>query len=297
MAVTVANLKAAQTFYIEALGFHMTAVETIAGEAFAALTGLAAPRARLAVMQLGAQILELTEFADPGRPYPEPRAANDPWFQHFAIAVSDMDQAFAELSRFGAEPISHGGPQRLPPSTGDVTAYKFRDPDGHPLELSHAPQNHWATDAASTGPATLGLDHSALAVADLDASLRFYTEGLGLRLGPRALNQGPEQARLDGLDDPKVDILTLTTADSGPHLELLHYRQPRSAAPPLWPGMNDIAAARLVMRTQALDQVVERAIAAGGARISTRIVETASGRRVLLRDPDGHILDLISPID
>ena len=36
------------------------------------------------------------------------------------------------------EPPGHG-PQLLPPSTGSVTAFKVRDPDGHPLELSYNP--------------------------------------------------------------------------------------------------------------------------------------------------------------
>ena len=35
----------------------------------------------------------------------------------------------------GWRPISEGGPQLLPPSNGAVRAFKFRDPDGHPLEL------------------------------------------------------------------------------------------------------------------------------------------------------------------
>jgi catechol 2,3-dioxygenase-like lactoylglutathione lyase family enzyme len=254
--------------------------------------------ATAAVMRLGAQTLELVQFANAGAPYPAPRAANDPWFQHFAIAVSDVDQVFAQLGRFAAQPISHGGPQRLPPSTGDVTAYKFRDPDGHPLELSQAPKGPWADQSRSPGDQpTLGIDHSALAVADLDASLQFYTFGLGLRLGPPALNQGPEQARLDGLDDPVVDIATLTTAQGGPHLELLHYRRPKSMASPVKLNADDIAATRLVMHTADLDRTTERALAAGATRRSRRIVESETSRTVLLSDPNGHLLQLIAPND
>lgn len=70
-------------------------------------------------------------------PCPVPAAANDPWFQHFAIAVGDMAAAYPTLLDLGHTPISHGGPQLPPPNTGAVTAYKFRDPDGHPLELSY----------------------------------------------------------------------------------------------------------------------------------------------------------------
>lgn len=300
IGLTVSNLEAAQRFYTEALGFRTVGLEQRQGEAFAALTGLDDASATAAVMRLGAQTLELVEFASAGagQPYPAPSASNDPWFQHFAIAVSDMDQVFAQLGQFAAQPISHGGPQRLPPSTGDVTAYKFRDPDGHPLELSHAPKGPWADQSRSPGDQpTLGIDHSALAVANLDASLQFYTFGLGLRLGPPALNQGPEQARLDGLDDPVVDIATLTTAQGGPHLELLHYRRPKSMASPVKLNADDIAATRLVMHTADLDRTTKRALAAGATRRSRRIVDLATSRTVLLSDPDGHLLQLIGPSD
>jgi len=295
IGVSVANLEAAQDFYTGALGFRTVGLETRQGEVFAALTGVHDARARVAVMQLGEQTLELVEFANRGAPYPEPRAANDPWFQHFAIAVRDMDQAFAALSRSNAQPISHGGPQRLPPSTGDVVAYKFRDPDGHPLELSQAPQSPWTGMSSSTAQSTLGIDHSGLAVADLDASLRLYTFGLGLRLGAPSLNQGPEQARLDGLDDPVVDIATLRTAQTGPHLELLHYRRPKSVAPPSELCVHDIAAVRLVMRTETLDLITQRALQAGAVRVSRMTINTPTGRRILLRDPDNHFLELVGP--
>jgi catechol 2,3-dioxygenase-like lactoylglutathione lyase family enzyme len=209
-----------------------------------------------------------------------------------------MDKAFAQLSPVQTQPISRDGPERLPPSTGDVTAYKFRDPEGHPLELSHAPQSHWATQARQrVGQPTLGIDHSAVAVADLDASRTFYIEALGFRLGSPSLNQGPEQARLDGLVDPVVDIATLTTPGPGPHLELLHYRTPISSRPPRTFAVNDIAAVRVVMHTAELDLLAERALAAGATRVSAGIVPIAKARRVLLRDLDGHLLELVGDDD
>jgi len=47
-----------------------------------------------------------------------------------------MDAAHARvLADARAQPISQDGPQTLPPVDGSVRAWKFRDPDGHPLEL------------------------------------------------------------------------------------------------------------------------------------------------------------------
>ena len=209
LALNVADLERSRNFYVDGLGF--TPAET--------------EEAGCARLRLGAQEILLVQAPADAAPYPTPRAADDPWFQHFAIAVSDMEAAYAQLRPHVREPISRDGPVLLPPSTGSVTAFKFRDPDGHPLELSFAPQSAWAKAAKAGGPLFQGVDHTALAVSDLEASLTFYT-ALGLRPGPRLLNRGPEQDRLDGLDGVELDIAVLFTPEPGPHLELLHYRRP-----------------------------------------------------------------------
>ena len=102
---------------------------------------------------------------------------DDTAFQHFAIVVSDMDLALAQLRGApGWTPISIGGPQRLPQRSGGVTAFKFQDPDGHPLELlafpEHAVPPHW-TERSAYG-IFLGIDHSAISVRDTAISTAFY---------------------------------------------------------------------------------------------------------------------------
>ena len=87
-------------------------------------------------MRLGDQEIALVRFSARGRPYPPGSRSDDLWFQHLAIVVSNMDAAYAHLSSHpGWRPVSEGGPQLLPPMNGAVRAFKFRDPDGHPLEL------------------------------------------------------------------------------------------------------------------------------------------------------------------
>ena len=280
IGLIVADLDAACAFYIEALGFVR-------------LGGMIdGHRTKTAVLRLGRQEIELTAFDPPGAPYPQPRAANDPWFQHFAIVVSDMDAAYGRLSRYGQQPISEGGPQLLPPSTGSVTAYKFRDPDGHPLELSFIPGSDWlkAPPKAEAGP-FLGIDHSALAVRDLDASVAFYTDVLGLSLAGRFLNQGPEQDRLDGLKDVQLDIVALETADAGPHIELLHYRSPRAdaePAEPAEPAPSDIQATRLIVGVHDLDALTARLDA---ALRPWSPVDDGSDHRAHTRDLDEHLIE------
>jgi catechol 2,3-dioxygenase-like lactoylglutathione lyase family enzyme len=254
LTLNVHDLDRAVDFYVRALGFTVEA--------------LANNRACLAI---GMQKIELVP-QPLGAPYPEPRAANVPWFQHFAIAVAHMGTAYEQLSRFSPEPITLGGPQLLPPSTGSVTAYKFRDPDGHPLELSYALGSIWSHVQAPAGAVFLGIDHTALAVHSLEASIAFYT-GPGFRLGTRSVNKGPEQTRLDGLHDAVVDIVTLLTPEAGPHIELLHYRSPASAA------LRDVAPGDI-----AATQTVLAPLCAAAQS------DSADPAIASQRDPDGHLL-------
>lgn len=236
LTLSVGDLDAVRAFYVEALGFAAGPVQADGA----------------VVLELGGREVALAPAPAGARPYPSPRAANDPWFQHFAIAVADMDAAYARLQRWGAGPISRGGPQRLPESSGGVTAYKFRDPEGRPLELSSAPGGPWAAAAAARPDAVfLSVDHIALAVADLEASLAFYT-GLGFCESGRALNRGAEQDRLDGLDSAVVDIVVLATPEPGPHIELLHYRTPSPPAPRRV-ATGDLAATCLVLTRHGAD--------------------------------------------
>ena len=182
----------------------------------------------------------------PGRPGGVPGWS--PLFQHFAIVVSDMPAAMARLSGVaGWRAISTDGPERLPERSGGVAAFKFRDPEGHPLEFLAFPPGtgpeRWRV--ANPPDPCLGIDHSAISVADTARSLAFYG-ALGLALGPRSLNTGPEQARLDGVADPEVEVTGLVLPDGRPpHLELLCYRGAfdRTVDPP---RPDDIAATCLV---------------------------------------------------
>lgn len=287
LGLTVGDVERAQAFYQHALGFELVEREARRGPAFEALTGLAGAKAEVAVLRLGAQEIELAAFMPAGRGYSGQRAANDPWFQHFAIAVADMERAYAEAVAHGGTPISRDGPQLLPPSTGSVTAWKFRDPEGHPLELSLIPHSAWTEAPARPGPC-LGIDHTALAVADLAASERFYVDLLGFEAAGLGLNRGPEQDALDGLDSVELDIAVLRGASEGPHLELLHYRHPVSREAPRQPTVNAIASSRTIIACEDLQRLADRLRAAGVAFVS----RAATPSRFLVRDPDGHLVEL-----
>ena len=279
------DLERTIAFYCEALGFCMDGVQTV--PAWTLLPGLCDTPPRSAVLTLGAQTLVLTEFPNPD-PYPVHSASNDSRFQHCAIVTDDMSAACDRVMRHGATAITQGGPQTLPPSTGSVTAFKFRDPDGHPLELIALPNGTGdpAWQSVRTGDPTLGIDHSAISVADVERSILFY-ELLGLKVATRTLNHGIEQQHLDALDEVEVDVIAMQAATRTPHLELLGYRQPRSRASPA-AALTAISADRLVWQAIGIDVLLD---ALTEAEFADAIVASGfiGGATVaLLRDPDGH---------
>ena len=107
-----------------------------------------------------------------------------------------------------------------------MTAFKFRDHDGHPLELLAFPEGHvpgqWRT--ANGAGCFLGVDHTAIAVSDWARSARFFGSVFGFGTGTRTENRGREQADLDDVNDVHVSVTRLAPDLPAPQLELLHYR-------------------------------------------------------------------------
>jgi catechol 2,3-dioxygenase-like lactoylglutathione lyase family enzyme len=255
IVIPVSRLDRAVAFYTGALSF-------VAGE----------PKASSGfVLHLGKETIELMQRA--GRPIPGDSRSNDRWFQHLAIVVSDIDRAYAIVLREGAAPISTG-PQELPawnPNAGGIRAVYFRDPDGHPLELIQFPPGKGDPRWQDRDRLFLGIDHSAVAVRDTDASLAFYRDRLGLHIAGRSENWGVEQERLSAVPGAHVRITSLR-AWSGPGVELLDYLMPGDGRPmPADTTTNDLWAEEIVMRGVIVPHSAER-----------------------LRDPDGHAISLVA---
>ena len=268
--LTTADAKSAAKFYEAAFGCRPIATDRLGGPDFERLMCATGGADRI-TLNLGREIIELLQFDFPGEPYPRALPSSDLVFQHFAIVVADMTRAFQRLSAIaGWTPISTGGPERLPASSGGVIAFKFRDPEGHPLELLAFPgdaRSNW--QRVSPEEICLGIDHSAISISDSAASIAFY-QNLGLSVSARSFNHGCEQQRLDDVPDAQVDVTALSPRCATPHLELLCYRGMQQR-PTSTLRSNDIASSHLVFEL---------------AKSST----TVDGRTTVrsMRDPDGH---------
>ena len=271
LSLTVSDAERSAAFLREVLDFEDVSDVELHGDAIERATGVFGARLRVRTLRLGAETLELREFLAPrGRPFPASTRSNDRWFQHAAIVVSDMAKAYARLRAHDVEHASTG-PQRLPdwnPNAAGIEAFYFRDPDGHFLELIAFPKGkgdpRWQEPR---GRLFLGIDHTAIVVADTEASLRFYRDALGLSVAGGSENWGVEQERLNNVFGAKLRITTLR-APAGPGVELLEYLAPRDGRPrPRGARANDLLHWETVLETR-----------------------EAPGTARLLADPDGHVL-------
>ncbi|MGB3615164.1 MAG: VOC family protein [Elainellaceae cyanobacterium] len=300
VASTVSDLDQSIAFYTQALGFTLTG-ELMDEAGFAQLGQPSTSRVRLAVLQLGNERIELMQYLDlTPSPIPPDSQSNDLWFQHMAIVVRDMDEAYAHLRKFSISPISPE-PQTIPqdnPMAGGVRAFKFRDRDRHALELIWFPadkgKDKWHRE---NGRLFLGIDHTAIAVADTAESLQFYRDLLGMAVAGGNLNSGEVQARLDGLPVAEVQVTPLEPAETGIGLELLDYVTPGTGrpVPEVWTA-SDLAHRHGVLAVTDLQPVLER-LRQQGAAVSS-VIDLPAGYRYgtgcLVKDPNGHSLLLVS---
>ncbi len=302
VGATVADLDRSLDFFTRVLGFEQVGEIEIAGEPYERLYGVFGMRARVALRRLGAEHVELTEYLAPrGKPYPPDSRSNDGWFQHIAIVTSDMARAYRWLRDHDVEHISTG-PQRLPdwnPNAGGIEAFYFRDPDGHPLEIiSFPPGKGAARWQGATDRLFLGIDHTAIAVDSTARSLAVYRDALGLVVGGQSENHGPEQERLNQVFGARLQITGLH-AGSGPGIEFLEYLTPDTGRPmPADESANDLVHWQTTLVVRDLGATTTTLRARDVTFVSSDTVALPAGglpfaRAVLVRDPDGHVMQLI----
>lgn len=310
---TVSDIDRATAFYESALEFKRIADRIIVNQDYAALTGVQASKVRSVTLQLGGETIELEQpLGGDGEPVAVEGRSQDLWFQHMAIVVADMQRAYRQVTNHGARPIS-AEPQTIPESNkaaAGIKAYKFRDPDGHPLELLSFPPDKgapkWHEAARRAGTNFLGIDHSAITVGDTARSLAFYEELLGLIKAGASLNQGVTQERLDAAPGAVVRITGLATRRMhGPGLEFLQYLAPADGRawpdgrnPGLNPGPNPTAAlsTRTVFEVADIDALVPKLAERKVQFISPRVVTMLDApyrKALVVLDPDGHPVMLV----
>ena len=262
IGMTVDDLDRSERFFTDVLDFHRdSALRDDVNHT------------RIVDLKLGDETLELTDYLDPGgRAIPPDLRSNDRWFQHIAIVTTDMDAAYQRLQAHHVRSVSLS-PQRLPdwnPNAGGIRAFYFKDPDDHVLELINFPPGKGNPKWQQAKSLFVGIDHTAIVVADTDASLAFYRDRLGLKIAGRSDNYGIEQERLNNVVGAHLRITSLRAAE-GPGIEFLEYLTPRDGRPfPADSRPNDLF------------------------HWQTTLLVPGLSAASLVRDPDGHAM-LLTP--
>ena len=302
VGLTVGDLDRQLAFYTNALPFVLINRCERTGPEMDVLYGLPDGSNRSATLRLGLEEIVLTEFlTEGGRPIPPDSRSFDHWFQHIAIVVSDMDRAYEHLRRHRVKHVSTA-PQTLPawnPDAGGIRAFYFHDPEDHVLEVIWFPPGKG--DPRWQVPATnlfLGIDHTAIVVRDTDRSLAFYRDRLGMRVAGTAENHGVEQEHLNQVFGARVRITALR-ADHGPGIEFLEYLAPPGGrALPADSSPKDHWFWHTTIFMEGLERLVSDPLIPDAWKVSTettRFCELEGNRhaRFILRDPDGHALELV----
>jgi catechol 2,3-dioxygenase-like lactoylglutathione lyase family enzyme len=139
------------------------------------------------------------------------------------------------------------------------------------------------------------LDHVSITTADLERSIAFYRDVLGLELTARGEADEPELSDLVGLPDVSVLYAELAL---GPAqiLELLEYVTPKGV--PIDPTANNPGATHLALAVDDIQTYKDR-LDQAGATISHDVITLTedtdwNGARTLYaHDPDGVTIELI----
>jgi catechol 2,3-dioxygenase-like lactoylglutathione lyase family enzyme len=138
------------------------------------------------------------------------------------------------------------------------------------------------------------LHHTGLTVADLDRSLHFWRDAMGMELLFQQEKAGGYLEAIVGEPGAHVRMAHLAFGGEGPRIELFQYLAPGGGQHLSRPA--DVGFAHVCVACDDLDERLERLIAAGGRPFS-KPVEVDTGvnkgsRSVYLRDPDGHVVEL-----
>jgi len=302
---TVSDMDRSIAFYRDVLTFTPRSDVEVDGPDYDRFWGMFGVRARVVQLQLGEQQLVLTEFLSPPdlRPIPMPSYSHDLWFQHCAIVVRDMEAAWAQLRKHHVRQVSPR-PQTIPRSNvaaAGIKAMKFRDPDGHNLELLWFPdgKGHPRWQRSGTG-LFMGIDHTAMTVRSTENSTKFYRDLLGMTVSGGTLNMGATQQYLDSLPGARTRVTGLAPKLNPPSLEFLEYELPTAGRPfpidshptDLWHWqttlvVSDVEAAASALRDGA------QFVSSGVVTLPDKSV--GFGKGFLVRDPDGHVMQVVSP--
>lgn len=141
----------------------------------------------------------------------------------------------------------------------------------------------------------IGFGHVGFQVSDLDRSVAYYRDIIGLELQDRRIRDDPYLSEVTGYPAVVLDMALLREPASGTLLELLRY--PADLGTAVDAATANPGTGHVCFVVDAVDAVYERAMAAGHTAVNPPVTPTAGmwngGRAIYLLDPDGIRVELV----
>lgn len=135
------------------------------------------------------------------------------------------------------------------------------------------------------------LDNMGIAVADLDATVRFF-EALGLELEGRAAIEGEWAGRVTGLGNQHVEVAMMRTPDGNGRLELSRFIRPEVVADHRATPVNALGYLRVMFAVDNLDDTLEN-LKPHGAQLVGEVVNYEDVYLLCyIRGPEGLLIGL-----
>ena len=141
------------------------------------------------------------------------------------------------------------------------------------------------------------MNHTGFVVSNMERSLAFYRDQLGLEIERDQILEGEFISELVGYPDAKLHIIYLGLGDMKHSVELIEYLNPRGNAAPL-PERKDIGATHLGIIVDNVDEFYKELSSkevrfVSPPAIRPDAVYPMAQKGCYMQDPDGNWLELL----
>ena len=141
------------------------------------------------------------------------------------------------------------------------------------------------------------MNHTGFVVSDMDRSLEFYQDLLGLKQERNQILEGEFISELVGYPDARLHIVYLGTGDLRHSVELIQYLNP-AGTPAAMPERHQVGASHLGVIVDDLDAFYAELSSRGVRFVSPPAIRPGAvypmaSKGCYMQDPDGNWLELL----
>ena len=136
-----------------------------------------------------------------------------------------------------------------------------------------------------------GMNHTGFVVSDLDTSVHFYRDIVGLEIVRTMEREGAPISQVIGYEGTHLKGTILSTGD-GHSLELIQYINPAASERPT-AERNVLGASHLAFNVDDIEKTFERLVSNGARRLNPPATMQPGRKACYMQDPDGNWIELI----